>query len=115
MPFYRGLLRPAEWHYAATSILARAARWSRGRGVPTDAASFPLGGFNPLQSQTLTGVAARPGASRQQVVLAWLLQRWQSMVLIPGTSSVDHLRENIAAAELVLPADAIAVLDAMGQ
>ncbi|WP_328535070.1 oxidoreductase [Streptomyces sp. NBC_00344] len=79
------------------------------------AAYFPLGGFNPLQSQTLTGVAARLGASRQQVALAWLLQRSPSMVLIPGTSSVDHLRENIAAAELTLPADAVEVLDAIGQ
>ncbi|MFF0105508.1 oxidoreductase [Streptomyces hirsutus] len=79
------------------------------------AAYFPLGGFNPLQSQTLTDVAARLGASRQQVALAWLLQRSPSMVLIPGTSSVDHLRENIAAAELTLPADAVTELDAIGQ
>jgi pyridoxine 4-dehydrogenase len=79
------------------------------------AAFFPLGGMNPLQSQTLTDVADRLGASRQQVALAWLLQRSPSMVLIPGTSSVAHLRENIAAAGLTLPADAIAELDAIGR
>ncbi|MFF3563681.1 oxidoreductase [Streptomyces sp. NPDC002574] len=78
------------------------------------AAFFPLGGFNPLQSQTLNDVAHRLGASPQQVALAWLLQRSPSMVLIPGTSSVAHLRENVAAAELALPADAIAELDAIG-
>jgi pyridoxine 4-dehydrogenase len=77
------------------------------------AAFFPLGGFSPLQSGVLTDVAARIGASRQQVALAWLLQRSPSMVLIPGTSSVAHLRENIAAAGLALPADAIAELNAI--
>jgi aryl-alcohol dehydrogenase-like predicted oxidoreductase len=77
------------------------------------AAFFPLGGFSPLQSQTLTDVAARLGVSPQQVALAWLLQRSPSMVLIPGTSSVAHLRENIAAADLVLPADAITELNAI--
>ncbi|WP_329279664.1 oxidoreductase [Streptomyces sp. NBC_01451] len=75
---------------------------------------FPLGGFTPLQSQTLTDVAARLGASPQQVALAWLLQRSPSIVLIPGTSSRAHLRENIAAADLTLPADAIAELDTIG-
>lgn len=75
---------------------------------------FPLGGFTPLQSATLTDVAARLGASPQQVALAWLLQRSPSIVLIPGTSSVAHLRENIAAARLSLPADAVAQLDAIG-
>ena len=67
------------------------------------AAYFPLGGFTPLQSATLDGVAARLGASPQQVALAWLLQRSPAMVLIPGTSSLTHLRENIASAGLVLP------------
>ena len=61
------------------------------------------------------GIAHRLRASRQQLALAWHLQRSPSMVLIPGTSSVAHLRENVAAAELVLPADAIAELDAVGQ
>ncbi|GAA0971585.1 oxidoreductase [Acrocarpospora macrocephala] len=75
---------------------------------------FPLGGFTPLQSGTLTAVAERLGASPQQVALAWLLQRSPAIGLIPGTSSLAHLRENIAAAELTLPADAIAELDTIG-
>lgn len=77
------------------------------------AAFFPLGGFTPLQSSTLESVAARVGASPQQTALAWLLQRSPAMVLIPGTSSVAHLRENIAAADLVLPPEAVAELDAV--
>jgi pyridoxine 4-dehydrogenase len=77
------------------------------------AAFFPLGGFTPLQSATLDNVAERLGASPHQVALAWLLRRSPTMVLIPGTSSVAHLRENIAAADLVLPPEAIADLDAM--
>ncbi|MGW3360718.1 oxidoreductase [Streptomyces bungoensis] len=72
---------------------------------------FPLGGFTPLQSVTLSNVAARLGASPQQVALAWLLRRSPNIVLIPGTSSPAHLRENIAAAGLVLPGDAAAELD----
>lgn len=79
------------------------------------AAFFPLGGFTPLQSQTLTDVATRLGASAQQVALAWLLRRSPTMVLIPGTSSPAHLRENVAAAELTLPADALAELDTIGE
>ncbi|ALO96180.1 Oxidoreductase [Streptomyces hygroscopicus subsp. limoneus] len=79
------------------------------------AAFFPLGGFSPLQSQALADVAERLGASQQQVALAWLLQRSPSMVLIPGTSSVAHLAENIAAAGLTLPADAVSELDAIGK
>ncbi|WP_430499765.1 oxidoreductase [Micromonospora trifolii] len=78
------------------------------------ASFFPLGGFTPLQSDTLDGVAARLGASPQQVALAWLLQRSPTTVLIPGTSSVAHLRENMAAADLKLPTDAIEELDALG-
>ncbi|MEW2258310.1 oxidoreductase [Streptomyces sp. NPDC047869] len=72
---------------------------------------FPLGGFTPLQSDALSKVAARLGASPQQVALAWLLGRSPNIALIPGTSSPDHLRENIAAASLVLPEDAVAELD----
>ncbi|MFD6292479.1 oxidoreductase [Streptomyces sp. NPDC060205] len=72
---------------------------------------FPLGGFSPLQSSILTDVATRLGASPQQVALAWLLQRSPSIVLIPGTSSRAHLRENIASADLVLPDDEIAQLN----
>lgn len=78
------------------------------------ASFFPLGGFTPLQSGTLTTVAARLGVSSQQVALAWLLQRSSTSVVIPGTSSVAHLRENVTAADLVLPADAIAELDTIG-
>ena len=79
------------------------------------AAYFPLGGFTPLQSDALHAVAARLGVSAQQVALAWLLQRSPTMVLIPGTSSVAHLRANVAAADLVLPAEALAELDAIGR
>ncbi len=76
---------------------------------------FPLGGFSPLQSEALDRVAARLDASAQQVALAWLLQRSSTMALIPGTSSVAHLRENVAAAALALPADAIDELDTIGR
>ena len=79
------------------------------------AAYFPLGGFTPLQSAALDGVAARLGASPHQVALAWLLRRSPTMVLIPGTSSLAHLRENVAAADLLLPPDALAGLDAIGR
>ena len=72
---------------------------------------FPLGGFNPLQSSTLSDVATSLGATPMQVALAWLLQRSPNILLIPGTSSVAHLEENLAAAELVLPADAVAALN----
>jgi pyridoxine 4-dehydrogenase len=72
---------------------------------------FPLGGFTPLQSSTLSSVAHRLGATPQQVALAWLLRRAPNLLLIPGTSSVAHLRENLAAAELDLPDDAVAALD----
>ncbi|WP_045822829.1 oxidoreductase [Williamsia herbipolensis] len=75
---------------------------------------FPLGGFSPLQSDRLDAVAARLQASAMSVALAWLLARSPNILLIPGTSSRDHLRENIAAAALELPADAMAELDAIG-
>jgi len=71
---------------------------------------FPLGGFTPLQSSTLSDVAARLGATPMQVALAWLLRRAPNILLIPGTSSRAHLRENLAAATLNLPDDAIAAL-----
>jgi pyridoxine 4-dehydrogenase len=74
---------------------------------------FPLGGFTPLQSDVLDRVASRLDASPQQVALAWLLQRSPTIVLIPGTSSVAHLRENVAAASLALPADAVEELNAI--
>jgi pyridoxine 4-dehydrogenase len=72
---------------------------------------FPLGGFNPLQSSSLDAVAARLGVTPMQVALAWLLRRSPNILLIPGTSSVAHLRENLAAAALALPDDAIDELD----
>lgn len=72
---------------------------------------FPLGGFTPLQSTTLSEVAAQLGATPMQVALAWLLARAPNILLIPGTSSVGHLRENLAAASLALPSDAVARLD----
>jgi pyridoxine 4-dehydrogenase len=75
---------------------------------------FPLGGFSPLQSETLTAVAKRLDASPLSVALAWLLQRSPNLLLIPGTSSVAHLRENVAGAALELSADAVAELDAIG-
>jgi len=76
---------------------------------------FPLGGFTPLQSSTLSDVAARLHATPMQVALAWLLQRGPNVLLIAGTSSVSHLRENLAAGELTLPEDALAELDGVGR
>ncbi|NYJ10276.1 aryl-alcohol dehydrogenase-like predicted oxidoreductase [Rhizobium leguminosarum] len=75
---------------------------------------FPLGGFTPLQSSTLSDVAARLDATPMQVALAWLLRRAPNILLIPGTSSLGHLRENLAAAALVLPDEAIDELDQIG-
>ena len=72
---------------------------------------FPLGGFNPLQSSTLSAVAARLGATPLQVALAWLLRRAPNILLIPGTSSVVHLKENLAASEIVLSDDVIQELE----
>lgn len=74
---------------------------------------FPLGGFTPLQSTTLSEVAQQVGASPMQVALAWLLQRSPNILLIPGTSSLAHLKENLAAAQLKLPSDAVAKLNAI--
>jgi len=75
---------------------------------------FPLGGFSPLQSAVLDAAAAAAGATPMQVALAWLLQRSSNMLLIPGTSSVKHLRENLAAAALQLSPETIASLDSIG-
>jgi len=75
---------------------------------------FPLGGFNPLQSSTLSDVAQRLGATPMQVALAWLLRRAPNILLIPGTSSIAHLRANLAVAELDLPEDAVVALDGIG-
>jgi pyridoxine 4-dehydrogenase len=74
---------------------------------------FPLGGFTPLQSSTLSDTAARLGAMPMQVALAWLLNRAPNIVLIPGTSSVAHLRENLKAAALALSDEVLAGLDAI--
>lgn len=74
---------------------------------------FPLGGFSPLQSQALSDVAGRLGATSMQVALAWLLARAPNMLLIPGTSSVAHLTENLAAAELDLSQEVMAELEAI--
>ncbi|UOZ03429.1 oxidoreductase [Amycolatopsis sp. WQ 127309] len=75
---------------------------------------FPLGGFRPLQSRALEKVAADLGYTPLQVALAWLLQRSATILLIPGTSSVDHLRENFAAASIELPPSAVTELDSLG-
>ncbi|HEY6332573.1 MAG TPA: aldo/keto reductase family oxidoreductase [Blastocatellia bacterium] len=75
---------------------------------------FPLGGFTPLQSSALDRVAESLGATPMQVALAWLLQRSPNILLIPGTSSIGHLRENLEAAALDLPSNVIAELDAIG-
>jgi len=72
---------------------------------------FPLGGFTPLQSSTLAVVAQNLGATPMQVALAWLLHRSPNVVLIPGTSSLAHLRENLAAAEVELSDEALAQLN----
>ena len=76
---------------------------------------FPLGGFSPLQSDELEAIARQLGATPMAVALAWLLQRSPNILLIPGTSSVAHLRENVAGAGLELPPDAVARLDAVGR
>jgi aryl-alcohol dehydrogenase-like predicted oxidoreductase len=75
---------------------------------------FPLGGFNPLQSSVLSEVAARVDATPMQIALAWLLRRAPNILLIPGTSSLRHLRENLAAAEIKLPDDATTALNGIG-
>ena len=74
---------------------------------------FPLGGFSPLQSSVLESTATALNATPLQVALAWLLQRSPNILLIPGTSSVDHLRENLKAADLQLPPQAVKDLDAI--
>ncbi len=84
------------------------------RGIPY-VPFFPLGGFTPLQSSVLDRVAASMQSSPMQVALAWLLQRSPNILVIPGTSSMKHLRENLGAAELELPSDAIAELDAIAK
>jgi pyridoxine 4-dehydrogenase len=76
---------------------------------------FPLGGFTPLQSTALSDVAQQLDATPTQVALAWLLQRAPNILLIPGTSSVEHLRENLATSDLELPRDVVTILDQVAQ
>jgi aryl-alcohol dehydrogenase-like predicted oxidoreductase len=76
--------------------------------------SFPLGGFTPLQSAKLDAMAAALQSTPMQVALAWLLQRSPNILLIPGTSSLGHLSENLKAASLRLPAHVVAELDSIG-
>jgi aryl-alcohol dehydrogenase-like predicted oxidoreductase len=76
---------------------------------------FPLGGFTPIQSGELSSIAAELGATPMQVALAWLLERSPNILLIPGTSSLEHLRENLAATELTLSDEVIIRLDAIGE
>src|SRR5580658_4328231 len=80
------------------------------RGIPY-VPFFPLGGFTPLQSSTLSAVAGRLGATPMQVALAWLLHRSPNILLIPGTSSIAHLRENLASAQLTLSPETLSELD----
>ncbi len=75
---------------------------------------FPLGGFTPLQSSALNAAAASLEATPMQVALGWLLQRSPNILLIPGTSSIEHLRENLKASMLQIPAEVIADLDSIG-
>jgi aryl-alcohol dehydrogenase-like predicted oxidoreductase len=75
---------------------------------------FPLGGFSPLQSATLDAAAASLNVTPMQLALAWLLHRSPNMLLIPGTSSVAHLRENLAASTIEIPAEVLGALDAIG-
>jgi pyridoxine 4-dehydrogenase len=76
---------------------------------------FPLGGFTPIQSSALTRVATKLAATPMQVALAWLLHRAPNILLIPGTSSLTHLRENLAAAELKLSEGVLSELNAIAQ
>jgi len=76
---------------------------------------FPLGGFSPLQSTALSNVAAQLEATPMQVALAWLLRRSPNILLIPGTSSLTHLQENMGAGDLLLPPDVMKALDAVGR
>lgn len=87
--------------------------WLAGEGIAY-VPYFPLGGFSPLQSDSLNAVAANLGATPMQVALAWLLQRSPNILLIPGTSSVAHLEENLAAASLKLNDEAVTQLDGIG-
>lgn len=88
--------------------------WLAGQGIAY-VPFFPLGGFTPLQSGELSSIAAEIGATPMQVALAWLLRRSPNILLIPGTSSRGHLRENLAAAELELSTDVLQRLNRIGE
>jgi aryl-alcohol dehydrogenase-like predicted oxidoreductase len=88
--------------------------WLAGQGIAYTP-FFPLGGFSPLQSEELGRIAAELQATPMQVALAWLLQRSPNILMIPGTSSLGHLRENLAAAELDLSAETVERLNAIGE
>jgi pyridoxine 4-dehydrogenase len=88
--------------------------WLAGQGIAY-VPFFPLGGFSPLQSDELSGIAAELGATPMQIALAWLLQRSPNILLIPGTSSLAHLRENLAAAELDLSGEVLEHLNGIGR
>lgn len=88
--------------------------WLAGEGIAYSP-FFPLGGFSPIQSDELAAIAAELNATPMQVALAWLLQRSPNILLIPGTSSLAHLRENLAAAELDLSPDVLRRLNAIGE
>jgi aryl-alcohol dehydrogenase-like predicted oxidoreductase len=88
--------------------------WLADQGI-TYVPFFPLGGFSPLQSDELAAIAAELDATPMQVALAWLLQRSPNILLIPGTSSLVHLRENLAAAELELSSEVLERLNRLGQ
>jgi aryl-alcohol dehydrogenase-like predicted oxidoreductase len=88
--------------------------WLAGEGIAY-VPFFPLGGFTPLQSEELSSIAAEIGATPMQAALAWLLQRSPNILLIPGTSSRGHLRENLAAAELELSGDVLARLNGISE
>ena len=75
---------------------------------------FPVGGFSPLQNRRLTELAAERGVTSMQLAIAWLLARSPNILAIPGTSSIDHLQENVAAAEISLTAADLAELDTLG-
>jgi pyridoxine 4-dehydrogenase len=76
---------------------------------------FPLGGFSPIQSEDLAALAREVGASPLQLALAWLLHRSPNILLIPGTSSLEHLRENLAAGEIELSGEVLGRLDRIGR
>ena len=111
-PWRVGQIRVADWVSFPLPMTAPIDDLARD-GIPY-VPYFPLGGFNHLQSSILSKVATRLDATPMQVALAWLLRRAHNIVLIPGTSSVAHLRENLTSVELNLPDDAVTTLNGIG-